>query len=419
MRRNLHRTYAYDRAGNLSSIDDSKWGHTAYGYDKIGRIAFANQSGAGAGAGLAANAKSNETFAFDPAHNLIDSGSASGAASSASSGAVANTAATSTSKPAAQNSAKSAPQVSGSTFASGSSGYLKNNRLEVFEDKRYRYDSHGNLIEKKIGAHTIIKLEWNVEHQLKKSTTRRNANDPKRATKQTTHYAYDAFGRRVEKRDTFGITYFTWDGNRLLAETRGARTLTYLYEPDSFAPLAQIERRVDRGDEADAKRGIEPAPAAQIIDLTFAEENPRAAAQAFQRTMLAKQREIKRVAAGGAKAGDAQAANAANDEDEDENDPDRTIRLKPIPGKVIRAALAGDAQSVARAQIAASASERAGTSPRPRNWQVRYFHNDHLGTPRELSAESGDIEWAASYRAWGNTLRVEVAAVKPHRSQNH
>ncbi|WP_313303455.1 hypothetical protein [Diaphorobacter sp.] len=45
-------------------------------------------------------------------------------------------------------------------------GFIKNNRLEVFEDKRHGYDTHGNLIEKRIGEHTIIQLSWDVEHQL-------------------------------------------------------------------------------------------------------------------------------------------------------------------------------------------------------------------------------------------------------------
>jgi hypothetical protein len=29
------------------------------------------------------------------------------------------------------------------------------------------------------------------------------------------------------------------------------------------------------------------------------------------------------------------------------------------------------------------------------DWKVRYYHNDHLGTPRELSGEDGRIVWQA------------------------
>jgi YD repeat-containing protein len=58
---------------------------------------------------------------------------------------------------------------------------------------------------------------------------------------QDTRSAYDAFGRRVSKTDRFGTTHFHWDGNRLLGEQRGNRSLLYIYEPGSFAPLAQLE----------------------------------------------------------------------------------------------------------------------------------------------------------------------------------
>ena len=34
-------------------------------------------------------------------------------------------------------------------------GYVKHNRVHVFEDKRYRYDRFGRLSEKRIGSHTV------------------------------------------------------------------------------------------------------------------------------------------------------------------------------------------------------------------------------------------------------------------------
>lgn len=39
-----------------------------------------------------------------------------------------------------------------------------------------------------------------------------------------------------------------------------------------------------------------------------------------------------------------------------------------------------------------------------RPWRVRYYHNDQIGTPRELTSEEGEILWCATYRAWGNTF---------------
>lgn len=60
-------------------------------------------------------------------------------------------------------------------------------------------------------------------------------------TTQSYQYAYDPFGRRISKTDAFNTTHFIWDGNRLLSETRGNQTKTYLYEQDGFVPVAQLD----------------------------------------------------------------------------------------------------------------------------------------------------------------------------------
>ena len=38
--------------------------------------------------------------------------------------------------------------------------------------------------------------------------------------------------------------------------------------------------------------------------------------------------------------------------------------------------------------------------------QVYHYHNDHLGTPNELTNSQGEVIWLADYQAWGNTARV-------------
>uniref|UniRef100_UPI003139D331 hypothetical protein n=1 Tax=Neisseria sp. Marseille-Q2251 TaxID=2866585 RepID=UPI003139D331 len=58
----LNRRYAYDKAGNLIQSADQRSGILHYGYDKIGRIQEARNSQTGR----------SETFAFDPAHNILD-----------------------------------------------------------------------------------------------------------------------------------------------------------------------------------------------------------------------------------------------------------------------------------------------------------------------------------------------------------
>jgi len=40
----------------------------------------------------------------------------------------------------------------------------------------------------------------------------------------------------------------------------------------------------------------------------------------------------------------------------------------------------------------------------PKTWDIRYYHTDHIGTPRELTSEDGEVLWSVLYQAWGNTL---------------
>ncbi|MGB7992094.1 MAG: RHS repeat-associated core domain-containing protein, partial [Candidatus Methylophosphatis roskildensis] len=60
-------------------------------------------------------------------------------------------------------------------------------------------------------------------------------------TTQTTTFEYDALGRRIAKVDTFGRTEFIWEGMRLIEERRGSHVVSYVYEPDSYVPLARID----------------------------------------------------------------------------------------------------------------------------------------------------------------------------------
>lgn len=46
------------------------------------------------------------------------------------------------------------------------SGYVKHNRVQVFEDKRYRYDRFGRLSEKRIGSHTVQRFRYDAEQRL-------------------------------------------------------------------------------------------------------------------------------------------------------------------------------------------------------------------------------------------------------------
>ncbi|PZA14216.1 RHS domain-containing protein, partial [Parazoarcus communis] len=176
----LERRYGWDAAGNLITRVDQLRGTQAFRYDPTGRI-------------LEATGPRPESFAFDPAGNLLDP-------------------------------------------IDRAIGYpALDNRIAVFEDLRFDYDTHGNVTRRRKGAHELSELSWNAEHQLAQSTVTRHG------VTQTTRYEYDALGRRTRKRDAFGATEYLWDGDLMIESRRNNKSALYLYEPDSFVPLATVQ----------------------------------------------------------------------------------------------------------------------------------------------------------------------------------
>jgi hypothetical protein len=117
-------------------------------HDAIGRVQSAARSTRG---GQAAG----EQFCYDPAGNLLDSAVAQAAA--ASSAGNAGTA----------NNAESRFANYANYATQGQRrGYVHDNLVRVFEDKRYRYDGYSRLAEKRIGKHTIQRFDWDDEHRL-------------------------------------------------------------------------------------------------------------------------------------------------------------------------------------------------------------------------------------------------------------
>ncbi|MES2264686.1 MAG: RHS repeat-associated core domain-containing protein [Pseudomonadota bacterium] len=176
----IDRSYCYDAAGNLTATLDARRGDQSYRYDPTGRI-------------LAATGRQDEFFVFDPASNLqMD-------------------------QPAR------------------SSSKLGGNRLRVYQDLRYDYDIHGNIITRHKGAHEHAKYTWNAFHQLKQTTIMRHG------VTQTTRYEYDALNRRTQKIDVFGATEYLWDGDLMIESLRGKKVSLFIFETDSFIPLATIQ----------------------------------------------------------------------------------------------------------------------------------------------------------------------------------
>ncbi|WP_319002075.1 RHS repeat-associated core domain-containing protein [Burkholderia cepacia] len=77
----------------------------------------------------------------------------------------------------------------------------------------------------------------------------------------TTHFEYDAFGRRIRKfNGSYASTDFRWGGMRLVRETyhdrQGEEALTYLYEANSYVPLARIDQGKPAANDADARDAV-------------------------------------------------------------------------------------------------------------------------------------------------------------------
>ncbi|MCP3852207.1 MAG: RHS repeat protein, partial [Gammaproteobacteria bacterium] len=191
----IQRGYAYDHAGNLSTIDDLKKGATHYQYDALNRLA---------------QVKSfvSEQFTFDPAGNLLAQQSTQDSSAQST-----------------QSTPSATPQVSG-------------NRLAFLGDRKFEYDTYGNLVKEQRGKGGQLQTEftYNASNQLVKVTKNNSGKQEEYS------YRYDALGRRINKTTPEQSIDFMWNGDVLLSETiSGQSSKLYLYEPNSFKPLAVVQ----------------------------------------------------------------------------------------------------------------------------------------------------------------------------------
>ncbi len=117
-------------------------------------------------------------------------------------------------------------------------GLVVHNKLLTYQDKRYRYDAFGRMIEKRSAKRGLQRFAYDAESRLIEV---RNENGS------VVRMTYDPLGRRIEKTEhgsdgyPLGETRFTWDGLRLLQEHKHSQTSVYVYDDDGYEPLARVD----------------------------------------------------------------------------------------------------------------------------------------------------------------------------------
>ncbi|MGR3968176.1 RHS repeat protein, partial [Pseudomonas sp. 910_23] len=174
------RQYDYDKSGNLTRLLDTRKGQHDYRYDPLNRLTRADHS-----------QDVQERFAHDPAGNLLMQD-------------------------------RPGPDI------------VAGNRLMIQGDRHYDYDAFGNLIRERRGKgqQLVTEYRYDCQHRLI-SITKPNG--------ETASYRYDPFGRRVSKTVDGKTTEFFWQGDKLIAEHHADCHRSYIYEPNSFRPLALLE----------------------------------------------------------------------------------------------------------------------------------------------------------------------------------
>jgi RHS repeat-associated protein len=154
--------------------------------------------------------------------------------------------------------------------------YEAGGRLVRYRGAAYSYNQDGKLIEK-IGPDSseAWRYEWTETGRLRAVV---------RPGGERIEYAYDCFGRRLQKRSSSGAVRYVWDGDDLLHEItspagpgQGRAIRTYLFAPEAWMPVAHRDGAPSDGsgdgwlhyvtDDAGAPALLVSADGARIEDV--------------------------------------------------------------------------------------------------------------------------------------------------------
>lgn len=358
----LERLYEYDKAGQLKQILDKRfvsqdhvWQRTQnYHYDVLSRLTGSELSTLGKSENYI---QIREKFAFDPASNILPVASA-------------------------QNQ---------------SHEKIDDNRVRHLEQEHqtvhYKYDDLGRIVQKQIRikdknafghiqahlsqTHLLnqfttrqIDLAWDEQNQLQESTsTKPDSRGGQEIIK--TQYCYDPFGRRIAKQSQIykkQIAVVQSYSNQLGDQTK---------QPN---PL-QLLRKDAVWNVWDGNRILQDHNGKHVFTTVYEADSfvPLARLVWLEDKLT----------------------EAANDSSNHQVDIQKMDQLKQIALQNI-----GEIDGIDLSQTDTQNSSN-DEPPRHLQHQLYWYQNDHLGTPRELTSNSGNIEWEAVYQAWGNTVTVE------------
>jgi RHS repeat-associated protein len=185
----IHRRYEYDPAGELIRTLDKLRGEIKYEYEANGQL-HSRDTG---------RLVDSEEFRYDAAANRLN-------------------------------------------FNTSQFDQVKDNRIKRWRDQEYAYDAWGNLIEKRVGLSKLQTFSYDCENRLVKAETLVSGKLQSVGT-----YLYDSLGRRIGKTcEINGQTehkHFLWQGLRMLREETPWQSSLYIYEPNSYAPLARVDQQ--------------------------------------------------------------------------------------------------------------------------------------------------------------------------------
>jgi len=405
-KRYLYQTASQQNAVTIGTTDSHGWQRKQmYQYDVLSRLTSSELITQGQSENFI---QIRERFAFDPASNILP--------------------VTST----------------GENNASISNPQIKDNRVKHLEQSHqtvdFEYDDLGRVIQKRIqmkdqhafgyiqqhlsNNHVLhqlstrqIDLDWDEQNQLKASTSIKPDGCGGQEIIQT-QYCYDPFGRRIAKQSQI---------YKKALITQQIKLKTKAIEKQDIQPNLESSNRL--GSSINLSLGGMNSSQPSALSRSITQPTSKTL-QTEQLTLIQKQA-VWNVWDGNRILQDYNGLHvfttvyeadsfvplarlvwledklteATNDDLLPHVDTEKINQLKHIALQNI-----GELEGLGSLQII---PEVANDEQRPHSaYQIYWYQNDHLGTPRELTSHSGDIAWEAVYQAWGNTVAVEWRAVE-------